>query len=180
MIVVHLADGFEEIEALTVVDLLRRANIDVKTASIMGRKNVMGAHDIEVEADMLFEDVNYDDCEMMVLPGGGGGATRLDEHTGVVDRLQQFFEGGKWIAAICAAPMILGHQGILRGKRATIYEGMEAELVGATFVREKVVVDEKIVTSRGPGTAMDFALKIIELIKGSESAAEIDKALLRA
>lgn len=179
MITVHLADGFEEVEAVTTIDLLRRANLDVTTVSIMGRKQVFGAHNITIEADTLFEDVNYDDCEMMVLPGGGGGSNNLDKHEGVVSNLKHFNLNGKWIAAICAAPMVFGHHGIFNGQKATIYKGMEAELKGAVYVDEKVVVDGHIITSQGPATAMVFALKIIELLKGKEEAETIADELLK-
>lgn len=178
MIFVHLADGFEEVEAVTVIDLLRRAGIDVTTVSIMGRKEVFGAHDINIEADMLFESADYDDCEMMILPGGGGGAANLDGHEGVVKNLEHFYKNGKWIAAICAAPMILGHHGIFNGQKATIYKGMESELKGAVYIDQKVVVDGHIITSQGPATAMDFALKIIEIIKGKDISQRIADDLL--
>lgn len=179
MICVHLADGFEEVEAITVVDLLRRANIDVTTVSIMNRLEVFGAHNINVMADANYEDINYDECQMMVLPGGGGGANNLDKHAGVISKLNSFNKNGKWIAAICAAPMILGHHGIFNGQKATIYKGMENELKGAVYVDQKVVVDGHIITSQGPATAMDFALKIIELIKGKDVADNISVDLLR-
>lgn len=178
MIIVHLADGFEEVEAVTIIDLLRRAGLDVTTVSIMERKEITGAHDIRIEADTLFEDVDYRECEMMVLPGGGVGSQNLDAHYGVTDKLKEFNEKGKWIAAICAAPMILGHHGIFNGQKATIYRGMEAELKGAEYVDEKVVVDGHIITSQGPATAMNFALKIISVIKGEDKADEIADALL--
>lgn len=179
MICVHLADGFEEVEAITVIDLLRRADIDVTSVSIMGRMDVFGAHNVAIKADKLFEDINYDDCEMIVLPGGGGGANNLDKHAPLIEKIDHFNKNGKWIAAICAAPMIFGHHNIFNGQKATIYKGMEDELKGAVYVDEKVVVDGHIVTSQGPATAMDFALKIIELIKGSEMSDEIANDLLK-
>jgi len=178
MITVNMADGFEEMEAITVIDLLRRADIDVVIVSIMGRKQVTSARNIRIEADELFEDVDYDDCEMMVFPGGGGGARNLDNHEGVVKMIKEFNDSKKWIAAICAAPMILGHHHILDGRKATIYKGMEDELLGATYVDEKVVVDGQIISSQGPATAIEFSLKIIEVLKGKEKAAAVATALL--
>ena len=178
MITLFLADGFEELEAITVIDLLRRAELNVVTVSIMGRKKVVSARHVKIEADEIFEDIDYDDCEMIVLPGGGGGARNLENHEGLIAKLNEFNNKEKWIAAICAAPMILGHNGILVGREATIYKGMEDELTEALFVDEKVVVDEHIITSQGPATAIDFALKIIELLKGKEAALEIAAALL--
>lgn len=188
MVYVHLADGFEEIEALTVVDILRRAEINTVTVSIMGRKEVHGAHDIDVMADLLFEDVDYSKCQMIVLPGGGGGATNLDNHKNLVDNMKQFDSEGKWIAAICAAPMIMGHHNMYNGRKATIYKGMEAELNtlsngefvdnGGIYVDEKVVVDGNIITSQGPATAMLFALKLVEKLKGKETSQSLSQALL--
>ena len=179
MICVQLADGFEEVEAVTVVDLLRRANIDVITVSIMNRLEITGAHDIKIMADKLFENIDFDDCEMIILPGGGGGATKLDNHEGIIEKLKHFNKNGKWIAAICAAPMILGHHGIFSGQQATIYEGMEDELKGAVYVDKKVVVDGHIITSQGPATAINFALTIIKIIKGVKVATEIADDLLQ-
>lgn len=178
MITVHLADGFEEVEALTAVDLLRRADLEVVTVSIMGRKEVTGAHDVMVMADALFEEINYDNCEMMVLPGGGKGAQNLDAHDGIAENLKRFADQDKWIAAICAAPMVLGHHGLLKGRKATIYKGMEAELIDAEPVDKTVVVDGNIITSQGPATAMVFALKIIEILQGKKEADAIAAALL--
>ena len=178
MIFVHLADGFEEVEAVTVIDLLRRASLDVMSVSIMGRKEVTGAHGIIIEADSLFEDVNYDDCEMMVLPGGAEGAKNLDEYDGVTVHLTSFKKNKKWIAAICAAPMILGHHDIFDGEKATIYKGMEPELKNAVYVDDKVVIDGNIITSQGPATAMDFGLALISVLKGKDKAAEIAEGLL--
>lgn len=178
MIAVHLADGFEEVEAITTVDLLRRADMDVVTVSVMGRKDVLGAHEITVQADALFEEINYDECEMMILPGGGEGAQNLDAHGGINENLAEFAESGKWIAAICAAPMVLGHHGLLKNRKATIYKGMESELTGAEYVDEKVVVDGNLITSQGPATAMFFVLKIIELLKNKKEADAIAEDLL--
>jgi 4-methyl-5(b-hydroxyethyl)-thiazole monophosphate biosynthesis len=179
MVYVHLADGFEEIEALTVVDLLRRAQIPVETVSIMGRLNLMGAHGIEVVADVLFDDADYHGCEMIVLPGGSQGAINLSVHDELTEKLYSFANMGKWIAAICAAPaFVLGRHGILEGRKATCYPGLEVDLQGAEYVPERIVIDENIITSKGPSTAMDFALTIIETLKGEEARAQISKDLL--
>ena len=121
MIYVHLATGFEEIEALTVTDILRRAGADVNTVSVTGEKTVEGAHGISVMADILFEEADYKNCEMLVLPGGMPGTLNLGKHQGLCRELGAAEEGGKWVCAICAAPMVLGNLGILEGKRATIY-----------------------------------------------------------
>lgn len=178
MIYVHLANGFEEIEALTIVDLLRRADLQVQTVSITGDKKVMGTHGIPVEADILYQEADYELCEMIVLPGGLPGADYLGEHEGLTKHIRCFAENDKYLAAICAAPMVFGAQGILEGKKATIYPGMEDRLIGAEPQNEKVVVDGKIITSRGPATAMPFAIKLVELLKGKAAAADLAKGLL--
>lgn len=178
MVYVFLANGFEEIEALTVVDLLRRADIQVKTVSIMEDKLVYGARGVGVEADILYREADCARCAMLVLPGGMPGTANLCNHRELNEELKEFYDSGKPIAAICAAPMVLGRAGLLHGHRATIYKCMEEELIGAKPVDEKVVVSENIITSQGPGTAMDFALKIIAFLKGEEKAAEIAAELL--
>lgn len=178
MIYVHLADGFEEIEALTIVDLLRRAELDAKTVSITGKKQVMGTHGVPVEADLLYQEADYENCGMIVLPGGMPGAENLGNHQGLTAHIRCFAENGKYLAAICAAPMVFGEQGVLEGKRATIYPGMEDFLKGARPQEENVVVDGTVITSRGPATAMPFALKLVEILKGADAAAQLARDLL--
>ena len=177
-ICVFLADGFEEIEGLTVVDLLRRAGIGVTTVSITGQLTVHGAHGIDVQADKLFEETKYEETEMVVLPGGMPGTIHLGEHEGVRGILEQFYEKEKWIAAICAAPTVLGKMGMLEGRRATCYPGMEADLSGAEAVEEAVAVSDFIITSRGLGTAIDFALTLIEKLAGRAKADEIKESVI--
>lgn len=178
-VMLHLADGFEEIEAVSVVDVLRRADIDVKTVSIMGRKNVVGAHDIEVVADFLFASVDYSTVDMIILPGGGPGTKRLGEHDGLKEQLLLAAENDKWIAAICAAPTILGKLGILNGKEAMCYPGRESDLRGARVnTTDSVVIDGKIITSRGPGTSLDFALAIVRMLKGAEQEGNLRKSMI--
>jgi len=178
MVLVHLAYGFEEIEALTVVDLLRRVEIPVGTVSVTGEKMVEGAHGIRVEADFLFEEQDYGGCSMIVLPGGLPGAFGLQDHEGLEQQIRDFSAAGKSVAAICAAPMILGHHGVLGGRKATIYPGMEANLSGGVYTDQKVVCDGSLITSQGPGTAMDFALAIVEFLRGAEAAADLKQDLL--
>jgi 4-methyl-5(b-hydroxyethyl)-thiazole monophosphate biosynthesis len=165
MVYVHLADGFEEIEALAVVDVLRRAEIDAKTVSVTGSRTVRGAHDIAVNADLLFAEADYEKCEMIVLPGGMPGTLNLGKHEGLAKQLKAFAENGKWLAAICAAPGVLGKMSLLKGKRVTSYPGVEDQLTGAVYSEERVVQDGRIVTSRGPGTAIEFALELVKLLK---------------
>lgn len=180
MIYVHLADGFEEIEALTIVDLLRRAELETQTVSMNGKKQVMGTHGIPVEADILYEDTDYESCEMIVLPGGMPGAANLGNHQGLTSHIRCFADNGKYIAAICAAPMVFAAQGVLAGKKAVIYPGMEEHLTKGDALPqdEKVTVDGKIITSRGPATAMPFALKLVELFKGAAAVEELAADLL--
>lgn len=178
MIYVHLAEGFEEVEALTAVDILRRAEIDVKTVSVTGSRMVTGTHGIPVEADLLFEDADYDRCEMIVLPGGLPGSTNLQAHEGLTANIRAFASAGKKLAAICAAPMVFGSCGILNGRKATIYPGMEEYLTGAEPAGEAVTVDGNIITGQGPALAMEFALAIAENVKGKETADAVAEDLL--
>lgn len=178
MVYVFLAHGFEEIEALTAVDLMRRADIQVKTVSIMGEKLVYGAHGIGVEADILFMEANFKQCEMLVFPGGMPGTTNLCNHKDLIEEVQAFSKTGKTVAAICAAPMVLAKAGLFDGHEATIYPGMEEELVGAVPTEGNVVKSGNLITSKGPGTAMDFALALIADRKGEAKALEIKEELI--
>jgi len=167
---VFMADGTEEVEALTVVDLLRRAKAEVVTVSVMGRKQVMTSHNIRIEADELYGASDYADGDMIVLPGGMPGTTHLMEHEELRKVLFAYKEAGKYLAAICAAPSVYGRNGMLDGKKATCYPGFEEELQGALVQTERVVTDGQFITSRGLGTAIDFSLELIRLLKGKENA----------
>lgn len=175
---VFLADGFEEIEGLTVVDLLRRAEVEVATVSIQETLSVHGAHGIQVQADVMCDEYRYQDADMIVLPGGMPGTLHLRDHAVVKNVISQFDEAKKYIGAICAAPTVLGGAGLLKGRKAVCYPGMEDGLVGAEVLKENVVVDGHIITSRGLGTAIDFALQLIALLSGEEKAAEIETAIV--
>ncbi len=178
MIYVHLAEGFEEVEALTAVDVLRRAELDVKTVSVTGSRKVTGTHGVPVEADILFEEADYDKCDMIVLPGGMPGSSNLEAHEGLAAHIKAFAKNGKKLAAICAAPMVFGTCGILDGKNATIYPGMESFLKGAKPTGEAATVDGNIITGQGPALAMEFALTLVENIKGKEAADAVAEDLL--
>lgn len=174
---IFLADGFEEIEGLTVVDLLRRAGIETDTISIMDSKEIKGAHNIIVYADKLFKEIGDKDYDMLVLPGGMPGTLNLGAHQGVIALVEKFAAEGKNISAICAAPSVLGDHGILKGKRAVCYPGFEERLTGAIVSKEKVEVDQNIITSRGMGTAIDFGLAIIEKLLNKEAALKIQTSI---
>lgn len=177
-VVVLLADGFEEIEGLTVVDVLRRAGISLTTASIMKREQVTGAHQIQVKADCLMEETDFSDTKMVVLPGGLGGMQNLEAHEGVRELLRQFAKEQRYIGAICAAPTILGRMGLLEGKRAVCYPSMEDGLTDAEVCYEGVVADGTIITGRGMGVSIDFALRLIEALRDKALADDIAEQIV--
>lgn len=178
MVYVMLADGFEEIEALTVVDVLRRAGIETHSVSITHSNEVVGAHGITVVADDLFTDVNLATCELVVLPGGMPGATNLRADESLCAVLKERAEKDLPIAAICAAPFILGELGILKGRHATCYPGFETKLKGAYFSGESVERDRNLITANGPAAAMNFALAIVDLIADRDKAIEVSEGML--
>ena len=178
MVYIHLADGFEEIEALTVVDVLRRADIAVNMVSMTDSKTVRGAHDIVVAADLLFEEADYGICDMIVLPGGMPGTANLAKHEGLMKQLKIFAQEGRWLAAICAAPSVLGSLTLLKGKRATSYPGYESQMIGAVYTEERVVRDGNLITSRGPGTAIEFSLELVTVLKNEQAAAALRNAMI--
>lgn len=167
---VFFATGYEEIEGLTTVDLLRREQIEVTTVSITGERTVVGSHEIPVVMDCLFEEVDFTKADMLVLPGGGAGTKNLEAFAPLMQRVDEFVAAGKAVAAICAAPSILGHRGHLKGKNAICYPGFEEALTGATLVEQGAVCDGAIITGRGMGASIDFALAIVAYLKGKEAA----------
>lgn len=172
MVYVFLAEGFEEIEALTTVDILRRAEIDTKTVGISG-KYVTGAHGITVKADLTAEMINKGDITAAVLPGGMPGAVNLKNSAAVKESLLYLAENNRLIAAICAAPLVLGNLGLLKNKNATCYPGFENELYGANYKDMPVCTDGNIITAFGPGAAVDFALELVKSIKDEKTADKI-------
>ena len=177
MIYFFLADGFEEIEALCPLDLCRRVGIEAKTVSITEKREVTGSHGITVLADLTVNDT-LEDFDMMVLPGGMPGTTNLGESTLVERCLLTALEKNAYIAAICAAPMILGKRGLLRGKEAICFPGFEQYLDGATVSDKKIVLDGKMLTGAGMGVSHDFGLKIVEIFKGKDTADKLCSAVL--
>ena len=177
-IFVFLADGFEEIEAITPVDVLKRAGLNVQTVSVMEEQTVIGAHGIPVVADKMFADIDLDNAEMLLLPGGLPGATNLDAHQGLSDMIMAFASERKPLAAICAAPLVFGNRGLLQGKKATCYPGFESYLAGAEYTAALVETDGNFITAKGPGAAMDFAFAIVEKYCGIEKVNELKLGMM--
>ncbi len=176
-VAVLLADGFEEIEAVTIVDVLRRADVQVRTLALKN-KSVRGAHGITMEADALLEQEHSLNWDLVVLPGGQPGANTLRDDPRVASLIERQLGQNRKVAAICAAPIALGAHGMLKGRRATCYPGFEDQLHEAKLTLDPVVVDQDITTSRGPGTAMSFALSLVEQLKGKSQADAIRKGML--
>lgn len=174
---VFFAEGFEEIEALTVVDMLRRVDVDTVMVSIGNDKTVNGAHGIPVVTDGIFTEFSYKDGTMAVLPGGMPGTNHLLAHEGVRQVLLSYQEAKKYIAAICAAPSVLGAAGLLEGRHATCYPGFEEKLLGAKTMPDAVVIDGNIITSKGMGTAISFGAALISRLVSEEAAEELLKAI---
>ena len=177
-IAVFLAQGFEEIEALTVVDIARRAGIDTQTVSITDSRKVVGSHDIAVEADVCIADVEFDALDMIVLPGGMPGTTNLEACESLTAQVRAFFENKRRVSAICAAPGILGRMGLLKGRTAVCYPSVEPDLKGATIPQTEVAVDGNLITGRGMGCAIPFALTIVEVLCGKEKAETLETGIV--
>lgn len=177
---IFLADGFEDIEGLTVVDLLRRAGVDIRTVSIKNTKEVQTAHGICLLTDEVFGEVDFSDADMLVLPGGMPGTKYLASYKPLTELLTEFYDDGRKIAAICAAPSVFSGLGFLKGRRATAYPSFMdvIERDGAMTSTDSVVVDGNVTTSRGLGTAVDFALSIITQLEGKEKAQEIAESVV--
>ncbi len=175
---IFLADGFEEIEALAVVDICRRGGLTIDMISIMGKTEVTGSHGIMVKADGLFEDAVIGDYDMLILPGGMPGTLKLEAHEALMQQVDEFYAAGKKIGAICAAPSIFGHKGILKGRRACSYPTFENQLEGAAVTPGPVEISDNVITSRGMGTAIDFGLAILGVFCGQEMAQRIAKAII--
>ena len=169
MITVFLANGFEEVEAITPVDIMRRAGLDVRTVSIYDSPMVTGAHKVPIQADMVFCQVDFSQVDLIVLPGGLPGSTNLDACEPLCQAIKKHTEEGKPVAAICAAPLVLGHLGLLVGRKATCYPGVEPKLTGATCTGAMVEVDGNIITGKGPAAAFEFGYTLVEQLKSPEA-----------
>jgi 4-methyl-5(b-hydroxyethyl)-thiazole monophosphate biosynthesis len=177
-VLVPLAPGCEELEAVTIIDLLRRAGITVVTAGLEAGP-VVASRGVVLVPDMLLDEVLEQDFDMIVLPGGAGGAQRLEADDRVRQLLQRLAAAGRYTAAICAAPKVLATAGLLEGRQATAYPGTLDGLPGLQPSTAAVVQDGLVITSRGPGTAMDFALKLVQLLCGPEQRQQVEAALQR-
>ncbi len=173
-----VANGYEEVEMLTVVDLLRRAGMTCDIISVSGEKELTSSHKVTVIADLLYEEADFDSYDALAIPGGMPGTTNLGAHAGVCEQLKKAYADGRMIAAICAAPTVFGKLGLLEGKKAICYPGMEDQLTGAEVTYEPAVRDGNIITSRGMGTAIDFGLAIIAYYEGEEAAAALAEKIV--
>ena len=176
-IIAFMADGMEEVECLAVVDILRRASLDVLLVSISGSLEVKGSHNITVKADALFEQVDYSEADVLFLPGGGPGTEKLKNHKELQELLMKFNQKGKRLAAICAAPSVLGGLGILDGVEATAHPTFMDKLGGAIYTKKGVVTDGVISTGRGLGYALDLGLELVSLLVSAEKSEEIKVAI---
>lgn len=165
-----MANGFEDVEALAPVDILRRGGQNVVTVSVTGSGSVTSAHGVTIKADALFEDVDLSDADLLMLPGGMPGSTNLNAHEGLRKAIVKHYEAGRRIAAICAAPMVFGSLGLLNGKRATCYPGCEDTMTGATYTKELVTIDGNIITGEGPAAAFPYGYTLLEIFAGKEVA----------
>lgn len=177
-ICVFFAPGYEEIEALAVVDLLRRAGIGTDMISITEEREVTGSHGVTVRMDKLFGEVDFEETDMIVLPGGMPGTKNLEEFLPLMEKLDEFYEKKKCIGAICAAPSILGHRGMLKGRRACSFPEFESHLEGAGVTQDPAVISDFIITGRGMGCAVDFGLAIVEKFQGKEAAAALAEKVI--
>lgn len=177
MVYIFLAEGFEEIEAVTTLDILRRAGIDARTVGL-GTRYILGAHNISIECNMCAHNVKInDELEGIILPGGMPGTTNLKDSPVVDKYLNYANENGLLIAAICAAPSVLGAKGLLKGKQAVCYPGFENELVGADVKNQPVCVDGNVITGKGSGVTIDFALEIVKYLVDEKTAFDVKESM---
>ncbi len=175
---IFFAEGYEEVEALTVVDLCRRAGLEVELVSITEDRVVKSSHGIDVGMDKTFSQADFSAYDMLVLPGGMPGTRNLEAHEGLMTQIDAFYKDGKYIGAICAAPSIFGHRGILKGKKACCYPTFESHLEGAEVTQSPVELSGNVITSRGMGTSIAFGLAIVEVFEGREQAEALAKTIV--
>ncbi|WP_289054935.1 DJ-1 family glyoxalase III [Carboxylicivirga marina] len=177
-VIIFLADGFEEVEALTPVDVLRRANVEVTTVSITENKQVCGSHNISVLADQTFNSTDFSNIDALILPGGMPGTHNLNAHAELKKVILDFANKGKLIGAICAAPLILGELDLLKNKNAVCYPGFEAHLKGANISSAKTIQDGNVITANAIGASMQFSINLVNELCGSKVANELAKKML--
>ena len=177
-IAIFLAEGFEEVEALTVVDICRRAGLLMDMVSVTGNRTITSSHKVTVCADRLLEEVDFEELNMIVLPGGMPGTKNLEGCGELMKQLDAFYHAGKYVAAICAAPSIFGHRGYLKDRKASCYPGFESHLTGAKVSAHEVSEDGNVITSRAMGTAIPFALTIVLTFCGESKAEELAKSIV--
>jgi len=175
---IFLAEGFEDSEAVNTIDVLRRAKEDVKIVSITGNNLVTSSHGIAIQAEMLFEDVDFSDGDMLILPGGMPGTLNLKAFAPLIELIKNYYNKGKFIAAICAAPSIFGELGLLNGKKATCFPGFEDKLLGAEYTSSSSEFDGNVITGRSAGNAMLFGLKLVEALEGKPFAENLAKSIV--
>ena len=178
MIYTFLATGFEDIEALAPIDIMRRAGLPVETVSITGERIVTSAHAVGFVTDRLLSEIDFEDAELLFLPGGMPGATNLDACQPLREGLVAHYKAGRQIAAICAAPLVLGHLGLLEGRRATCYPGFETELYGADYTAALVEQDGQFITGKGPGAAMELGYVLVERLKDKPTADALREGMM--
>lgn len=175
---IFLAPGYEEVEMLTVVDLLRRCNITIDMVSVTDSLQVTSSHDVTIKADVLIKDADFDSAQMIILPGGIPGTPNLLACKPLTDKIKEFAAQKKWLSAVCAAPTIYDELGLFQGKKATCYPTFADKLTNAAYVKQPVVVDDIFITSRGAGTTIEFAAAIVERFAGKEAADDVLKKII--
>ncbi|PKM94071.1 MAG: DJ-1 family protein [Firmicutes bacterium HGW-Firmicutes-1] len=177
-VAIFLAEGFEEIEAISIIDVLRRGEANVDTISISNSQYVEGGHSITIKADKLFTETQFDDYDMLVLPGGMPGTTNLGKHKQLCALLIEFNKKGKTLGAICAAPSVLGELGILNNKESTCYPGYESQLIGCKVKNMDIVTSNNVITGKGAGVAISFALELLKTSKDSSYIEALRKKMI--
>ena len=175
---IFLAPGYEEVEMLTVVDLLRRSHISIDMVSITDSLEVTSSHNVTIKADKLFQDADFDEADMIILPGGIPGTPNLLAYQPLTDKIKEFASQKKWLSAVCAAPTIYDELKLFEGRKATCYPTFAEKLTDAVYVKQPVVVDDIFITSRGAGTTIEFAAAIVERFAGKDTAKEVLEAII--